>query len=700
MVLQYERRGELAVLQLNRPPVNALHAGLRQRLAQSLERALAERAVRVVVLTGTGTVFSAGADIRELEQPAMHSMPPGELARLLETAGKPMIAAINGMCLGEALELALACHYRVATPQSTLGLPSIRLGLLPGAGGTQRLPRAVGADRALRMMTGGQAMSAAEALECGLVDRVVPADRFDGVLEFAREVGASRHHPGLRQRVIRLPAGADDAGFIAAARDQVVADADRGGSEAAHACVQALEGALRLPFEQGLALEQALYQRLLASPASRALRHLFFAERDAARPFDAAPPTRLRPVRRVGVVGCGTMGSGIAMSFADAGLPVRVFEADGSLLVAALADCRRLWEQRLNRGGPEGGLSPSQIEQRVALLHPAADLDALADADLVVEAVFEDLAVKQQVFRDLDRIVRRGAILASNTAGLDIDRIAAVTHRPQDVVGTRYFVPAQRMRLLEVVRGSRTADEVLATVTQLARRMGKLPVVTGAGDVVLGQRLLRPYFAQAAALVEEGATPAAVDAALESFGFAVGPLALLDAAGIDTVGPFGAGEGLPALLLAQERLGRKRGRGWYRYDEGRAGAPLPDPELEALAAGLRERRGQAARRTDAAGMAERCVLALVNEGARLLDQGVALRAADIDLACVAGHGFPAWRGGPMYYAQTLGLAQVLAALRRLADAGVAGDWSPARRLRACADGGLRLDARVPASAVE
>jgi 3-hydroxyacyl-CoA dehydrogenase len=701
MTVVYERRGELAVLQIDNPPVNGLSAATRAGLQAGLERALADGEVRAIVITGTAQVFSAGADIREFGGPAMLAHPDlREVIANVDAAAKPVIAAINGTCFGGGLELALGCNYRIATPGAKMGLPEVKIGLLPGAGGTQRLPRAIGADKALRMIVSGDPIGAREALEAGLIERIVPDTSFDGVIAFAQEVAPSgrNHHPRLRERSIRLPPGADDAGFIQAAHDSVARETR--GRMAPRRCVDAVEAALTMPFEQGLVRERELFAELVQSDESKALRHAFFAERAAARIPDIPEDTALRPIRRAAVIGCGTMGGGIAMSLANAGLPVLVYEADAAALDRGLANCRRNWEASARKGR----LTPEQVEQRVALLQPAGGWQDLSKADIVIEAVFEELPVKLQVFRELDKVARRGAILATNTSTLDVDAIARATGRPQDVIGTHFFAPANVMRLLEVVRGRETARDVLATVMQWGRRIGKVAVVSGVCDGFIGNRMLEHYLRQALFLVDEGAAPQQIDAALTRFGFAMGPFAVSDLSGLD-IGyairqrryrerPDVRYSGIADRLVEMGRLGQKTGKGWYRYEAGDR-TPREDPEVEALIAQHRASIGIAPRAISDQEVVERCVYALVNEGARILEEGIALRAGDIDVVYLTGYGFPATRGGPMFHAETVGLEQVVAAMQRFRDNPNADPvfWEPAPLLRRSAAQGGRFDKR-------
>jgi len=670
MTTRYERRGNVAVLQIDNPPVNGLGHVARRTLSDGLEQALDDSAVKVVVITGTDKVFSGGADIREFNTPAALAEPNLlQLIDQVERSPKPVIAAINGVCMGGGLELALGCNYRIATPDASLGLPEVKIGLLPGAGGTQRLPRAVGAEKGLRMITSGDPVKADDALASGLVERIVDRSSFDGVLAFAKEVAARAPHPKLRDRAVALPAGADAATMFASARAEVAKQAR--GLPAPLKCVDAVEAAATKPFDAGLGFERGLFIELVQSPESKALRHAFFAERAAAKIPDVPADTPTRPIRTAAIIGFGTMGGGIAMSFANAGIPVTVYEKEQAALDRGLATCRRNWEATAKKGR----MSMEDVDRRVALLKPTLDFSALRGADIVVEAAYEDMIVKQDLFSRLDSTMKRGAILATNTSTLDVDQIAAATSRPQDVIGTHFFSPANVMRLLEVVRGAKTSTEVLATVMQLGKRLKKVAVVSGVCDGFIGNRMLEQYIRQSLFLVDEGASPQQVDAALYKFGMAMGPFTMYDMAGMD-VGyairqrryiekPHIAYSRIADRVVELGRLGQKTGKGWYRYEPG-SRTPIPDPEIEVLIASYRAEIEVAPRAIPDEEIVQRCVYALVNEGARILEEGIALRASDIDVVYLTGYGFPVAKGGPMFHAQQVGLDNVVATMKRFA----------------------------------
>ncbi len=675
----------VAVIQIDHPPVNGLSHEVRRGIADGLERAQDDPAVRAIVITGTDRTFSGGADIREFNTPAALAAPNLlQLIAQVESCAKPVISAINGVCMGGGLELSLACHFRLCTANAQMALPEVKIGLVPGAGGTQRLPRAIGAEAALRMITSGDPIDAPTARKLGLVQQVVRHTTFDDVLAFARALPAGER-PKLRDRKAELPAGVDAASFFAAARAQVKKSAR--GLTAPLKCVDAVEAAVELQFEEGIGLERKLFIELVQSTESRALRHAFFGERLAAKIPDVPASTPTRDIARVGVIGCGTMGGGIAMAFANAGFQVRVLETSQAALDRGLNACRANWEATAKKGR----MTAEQVEQRVALLQPTLAYEDLADCDLVIEAVFEEMGVKEQVFRALDGVMPDGAILATNTSTLDVNRIAAATRRPQDVIGMHFFSPANVMRLLEVVRGAQTGKDVLATVMQLARKIRKVAVVSGVCDGFIGNRMLEQYIRQSMFLVDEGASPPQIDAALVKFGMAMGPFTMFDMAGMD-IGyairqrrylekPEVKYSRIGDRVVELGRLGQKTGKGWYRYELPDR-TPRPDPEIDALIDAWRNEIGIAPRVISDDEIVDRCLLALVNEGARILQEGIALRASDIDIVYLTGYGFPPATGGPMFWAQTRGLDNVIERMREFATNAHAdpGFWEPAPNL--------------------
>jgi 3-hydroxyacyl-CoA dehydrogenase len=670
----------VAVIVLDNPPVNGLRHSVRTRIVEEIDAAVANDAVRAIVITGANGLFSGGADIREFNTPAASAEPTlHTVIRVVESCAKPVISAIEGHCMGGGLELSLACHYRVARPNAQVGLPEVKFGIVPGAGGTQRLPRAAGVENALNMVVSGNAVAAAKLEDTGLFDGIVEGDLREGAIAFARRVADARPLPRVRDRPAEHP---DAEAFFAFAKANVAAAARNFPAPAK--CVEAVAAAVSKPFDEGLKIERSLFLQLVQSPESRALRHAFFAERAASKIADVAPDTPIRPIKSVAVIGAGTMGGGIAMNFLDAGIPVTILEANAEALERGVATIRRNYESGVKRGK----LIAQDVEKRMALLWPTLLYDDVKDADLVIEAVFESMEVKDRVFRQLDLVAKQGAILATNTSTLDVDRIAAFTFRPQDVVGLHFFSPANVMKLLEVVRGAKTAKDVLATAMQLAKRIRKTAVVSGVCDGFIGNRMVEHYLRQALFLVEEGASPAEVDGALEKFGMAMGPFRMSDLAGLD-IGwairkrryverPDVPYSRVADRLCEQGRFGQKTGAGWYRYAPGKRDA-LPDPEVDRIIEAYRAERGVKPRRIGEDEIVGRCVYALVNEGARILEEGIAARASDIDLVYLAGYGFPAWRGGPMLYADMTGLYNVMRAMKGFA-ANPADDpafWRPA-----------------------
>ena len=691
---RYELHGEVAVITLDNPPVNGLGHALRRGILQGVERAQDDEVVRAIVLIGTASGFSGGADIKEFGTPLSSALPSlRALVSELEESSKPIVAAVGGLAMGGGLELALGCHYRVAARGARLAFPEVKLGLLPGAGGTQRLPRLVGLERALNMIVSGDTIASQELAHTGLFDRMIDGELLAGALAFAREVAAVRPLPRVRDFAVRH---ANGEGFLGFARSRVKALAK--GSAAAPACVAAVAASLG-DFEEGMAEERALFARLVQSPESAALRHAFFAERAAAKIPDLAPDTPVRKIRTAAVIGAGTMGGGIAMSFANAGIPVVVLEASAPALERGLNVVRSNYEGAAR----QGKLSSADLQLRTGLIVGTLAAQDLAAADILVEAVFEDLEVKRRVFVELDAIAKPGAILASNTSTLDINSIAAFTRRPADVLGLHFFSPANVMRLLEIVRGEATSREVLASGLALAKKLNKVGVVSRVGDGFIGNRMLGAYLRQAELLLQEGCLPQEVDGALERWGWAMGPCRMGDLAGNDVAGyirkrQYAAHRDIPHSKIADRlvelgRFGQKSGKGYYRYESGRREA-LVDPEVERIILDVSRGAGLSRRSISDAEIVKRCVFALINEGAKVLEEGIAARASDIDVVYLTGYGFPIIRGGPMFYADTLGLATIVRALRRFATnpAGDPGFWAPAPLLARLAAEGKSFNA--------
>ena len=685
----YAVHGPVAVVTLNNPPVNGLGHALRSGIVAALDQALADPQVQAIVLTGSARAFSGGADVREFGTPKAGQEPTlPSVIRALDGATKPVVAAIAGVCLGGGLELALGCHYRVAAPDASLGLPEVKLGLLPGAGGTQRLPRLIGLEPALNMIVSGQPVPANAFAGTPLVHALIEGDLVEGAVAFAAQV-AARGEPLPRARDLKVKQPNADA-FLQFARNTVAAASKP--FPAPLQCVEAVAASLK-PFDEGLQTERTLFQALMQTPESRALRHVFQAERAAAKVPGLPEGTVLRPIARVGVIGAGTMGGGITMNFLNAGIPVVLLEMKQEALDRGLATIRKNYENSMKKGK----LKPEQVEQRMGLITPTLEYAALKDADLIVEAVFEEMGVKEAVFRQLDAVAKPGAILASNTSYLDIDRIATFTRRPQDVIGLHFFSPANVMRLLEIVRGAQTAPDVLATSLQLAKQIKKVAVVSGVCDGFIGNRMLARYGAAAQGLINAGALPQQIDGALQKFGLAMGPFRMGDLAGLDigwaTRKRKAAEAGVEMKPIVADKLceagrfGQKTGAGWYRYEAGNR-TPLPDSVTEQLIADYRAAHGITPRKIGDEEIVERCIFALVNEGARILEEGIAARASDIDLVYLNGYGFPLHRGGPMLYADTVGLPQAVRSLRRFAaEPGADASWQPAPLLVRLAEEG-------------
>jgi 3-hydroxyacyl-CoA dehydrogenase len=679
----------VAVITLNHPPVNSLSCDVRAAVVTNLDRAQEDSLVRAIVLIGAGKDFSGGADIREFNTPRALAEPTLRTTiRRVEASAKPAIAAIGGTCMGGGLELALGCHFRVASRTAQIALPEVKLGLLPGAGGTQRLPRAIGVEAALDMIVSGAAAPAERFKGTALFDEIVEGDLLAAALAFARRlIDEKRPVKRVRDLEIDFP---DAEAFFRQARNKIGA-ASRN-FPAPLKCVEAVATAVATPFEEGLAIEREFFLQLIQSPESRAQRHAFFSERAAGKIPDVPADTLIRKIERVGVIGAGTMGGGIAMNFLSAGIPVTILELKREILDKGVATIRGNYENSLRKGK----LTQEKLDQCMGLLTPTLSYDDLEGADLVIEAVFEEMGVKKQVFQMLDERLPHGAILATNTSTLDINKIAAFTRRPQDVVGLHFFSPAHVMKLLEVVRGNHTASDVLAAVMQLAKKIRKTAVVSRVCDGFIGNRMLRHYARQAQYLLEEGASPQQVDQALEAWGMAMGPFRMGDLAGND-IGwairkrlhieqPELKFSGLADRLCEMGRYGQKVGAGWYRYEPGRRD-PIPDPAVDRMIADYRAEIGLTPRRICEEEIVQRCILALVNEGARILEEGIAARASDIDVVYLAGYGFPLYRGGPMFYADTAGLLHIVRAMEQFASApdGDAKFWKPAALLARLAE---------------
>jgi len=654
--------GRIGVIKIDSPPVNALSQAVREGIMRALEEAIDDDRTLAIVLKCAGRTFIAGADIREFGKPAMAPYLPDVVAAL-EASPKPVVAAIHGTALGGGFEIALGCHYRVAVADARVGLPEVKLGLLPGAGGTQRLPRLIGVQAALPIMMSGEPVKAGKALAMGAVDHLATGDLLSDAIAFAEKL-LDEGAPLPRLCDARIDPDSVPRDYFDDFRT-ANARAMRG-YFSPERIIAAVKAAVDMDFEKGMAFERKLFEECMRSPESAALRHVFFAEREAGKVTGIDKDTPLRDIRRVAMIGAGTMGGGIAMNFAGKGIPVHMVDVDAAAIERGLSVVRANYM----RGVKKGRMSETQFEELMLLFIPTTDYAQLADVDLVIEAVFENMELKKDIFKRLDRVCKPGAILASNTSTLDLDEIARATSRPQDVVGMHFFSPANIMRLLEVVRGAQTAPDVLATVMKLAKTIGKVGVVSGVCHGFIGNRMLEGYIREAGLMLLEGARPEQIDKVLYDFGMPMGPIAMGDLAGIDVgarvreerrrQGTFPADKrfGLVAdKLVAMGRCGQKTGAGVYRYEAG-SRMPVPDPEVQALILGEAKRLGIEQREISDFEILTRCIYPLINEAARILQEGIAQRASDIDIVWINGYGFPPYRGGPMHYADTVGAGKI------------------------------------------
>ncbi|MFZ3341036.1 MAG: 3-hydroxyacyl-CoA dehydrogenase NAD-binding domain-containing protein [Terriglobales bacterium] len=689
-LVKVSKESDIAVITIDNPPVNALSPGVPEGLAEAIDELNRDATLKAAVVIGSGRTFVAGADIKEFGKMVATGRRGNllPLLRKIEDSAKPVVMAIHGQAFGGGLELAMAGHYRVASPAAQVGQPEVNLGIIPGAGGTQRLPRLVGVTKAVEMCTAGKPVSVREAATFGLIDRLIDGDLLAGAVSFAREI-ADKPAPKTRERSQKLGTVEENSSIFAAARDAV--RKKQRGMKAPLAAIEAIEAGTRMSFEEGCEAEARFFTDCLFSDQSKALIHVFFGEREVAKIPDIPRETPALPVNRVAVVGSGTMGGGIAMVFANAGISVLLKDVDQSALDLGMGKIRKNYASSVQRGR----FTQAFVDERLKLIAPVLNYDAFTDVDMVIEAVFEGMALKKTVFEELDRACRPGAILASNTSTLDIDEIAGVTSRPEAVLGTHFFSPANVMRLLEIVRGEKSSREAIATCMQLSKKLGKIGVLVGNCRGFVGNRMFGPYRREAQFLVEEGAAIDAVDQALVDFGNAMGPLATGDLAGLD-VGwrirkeyrhlekpgirqPFAEDR-----LCEMGRYGQKTQKGWYRYDDSRRASP--DPDVTALVRKWSAEAGIPQRQISADEIVERCIYALVNEGTRILEEGYALRAVDIDIIYLNGYGFPAYRGGPMWYADMVGLQKVY---RRICEfERQHGElWAPAPLLKRLAEAG-------------
>lgn len=669
-VIDYEIHGPVALIAINNPPVNAMGIAVRQGIAEAVEQADSDPSIGAIVLAGRGRCFCGGADITEFGKPRKEPS-LSVLINQLEACAKPVVVAIHGTAVGGGCEISLGCHYRVGDASARFGLPEINLGLLPGAGGTQRLPRLIGIAPALDIILGGQYVDAEKALSLGFLDAIIPDDLIAGAIAFAGKLLADKKGP---KRVGEMKIKAEGADAVFAKYRAQIAKRSRG-LMAPERCIDAVESALTLSVRDGMAMERKNFDELVQSDQSKAQRHLFFAQRQAHKLPGVPADTPLRPIRKVAVIGCGTMGRGIAMSFANAGFTVAVLEQDKDALSRGLDAARKTYAGSVARGS----LSTEDIEARMARLQGTTDYADIADADIVIEAVFEDMDLKKSLFAKLADVCKPGAILATNTSSLDIDEMASATSRPEDVVGTHFFSPANVMKLMENVRGRQTAPDVLATVMKLSKDIDKVGVMVGVCDGFVGNRMLYAYRSQAEFLLEEGALPHQIDKVIYDFGFPMGPFAMGDLAGLDVgylvrkhrreTKPTNDrySSTIADRIVEMGRHGQKNNAGWYRYEEG-SRTPLPDPEIETLINAVSDEARITRRVISDQEILERCMYTLINEGAKLLGEGIATRPGDIDLIWVNGYGYPIGRGGPMFFADLVGVDKIYAVMKKLHDA--------------------------------
>jgi len=678
MSANYEVKGSTAVIALNNPPVNGLGHATRSGIFDGLKKALADNTVKSIVITGAGKAFSGGADIKEFNssksfaEPNLHTV-----IAAIEAADKPVVAAVHSVAMGGGLELALGCHYRVAVPGAQIAFPEVKLGILPGAGGTQRLPRVVGVETALNMIVSGNPVLSEKLAGTRLFDQMIEGDLMTGAIAFADKVAAARPLPKVRDIKIDYP---NHEAFFQFVRNTVGAVAKN--FPAPLKCVDCVAASVSMKFEDGLKFERENFLALVQTTESKALRHFFFGERAASKIPDVAEDTPKRPIKSAAIIGAGTMGGGIAMNFANAGIPVTVLEMKQEALDKGLATVRKNYENTMKKGR----LTQQKFDERVGLIKGTLSYDDIKNADIVIEAVFEEMGVKEKVFKKLDEVMKPGAILASNTSTLDLNKIAAFTKRPQDVIGTHFFSPANVMKLLEIVRGAKTAKDVLATTMALSKKIKKTGVVSGVCDGFIGNRMIEQYSRQAGFLLEEGCLPEQVDKAIEKIGFAMGPFRMGDLAGND-IGwairkrryaerPDMKYSKTADLLCELGRYGQKTGAGWYDYKPGDR-KPYPSQLVNDMIIKHSKDIGVERRKVSDQEIVERLNYALVNEAAYLLEEGIAQRASDVDMVYLTGYGFPLHRGGPMFYADTIGLPNVVAAMEKYARGRHGEFWKPA-----------------------
>jgi 3-hydroxyacyl-CoA dehydrogenase len=681
-VVDFSIEGEVGLVTINSPPVNALSQPVREGLKRGVEAAEANGAVKAIIIICDGRTFIAGADISEFGKPPTRPYLP-EALDAMENASKPVIAALHGTALGGGFEVALTAHYRIAVPSAKCGLPEIKLGIIPGAGGTQRLPRLIGAEKALEVILSGVPFGARDAKEWGVVDELAEEGNLrESAIAYARRLITEKAPlKKVRDRFDKVEPARGHPEIFEAVRK---ANARRfRGFVAWEKAIESVKNAVDLPFDEGMAKEHALFAALVVTTQSKAQRYVFFAERQAAKVADIPADTPTKKIAKVGVIGAGTMGGGISMNFLSAGIPVTLVETSKEALDRGVSIMRRNYENTAKKGR----MTMAEVEERMGKLSPTLDFNALADADLVIEAVFEDMDLKKSIFERLDTIAKPGAILASNTSYLDVDAIGAMTKRPEDVLGTHFFSPANVMRLLEIVRGEKTSKSVLATITQLAPKIGKVPVVVGVAHGFVGNRMLAQRQREAQKLILEGATPSDVDRVLVDFGLPMGPFAMSDLAGLDIGWSAATSKraSIRDILCEEGRRGQKTGAGFYDYDEARNAKP--SAKVEGIIREFAKSKGVEQRKIGDAEILERCIYPMINEGAKILEEGKAQRASDIDIVWINGYGWPVYRGGPMFYADTIGLKTVLAKLKEF-QAKLGDDFKPAALLeKLAAEGG-------------
>ena len=685
-VVRYERAGRIGVITVDSPPVNALSHAVRTGLEQRFAEANADDDAEAIVLICAGRTFHAGADISEFGKPPRLPHLP-EVILSIEDSPKLTVAAIHGTAFGGGLETAMGCDYRCAVPSAKVGQPEIKLGILPGAGGTQRLPRLAGVPNALRMIVSGDPVTAPDAHAMGVIDEIVEGDLLMGALAYAERL-LDEGAPQRKTRDLEVDSASIPEGFFQEFRKRTASKTR--GYFAPERCIQAVEASVELPFDEGMKREAELFDLCMKNPQAAALQYVFFAEREAAKIPDVPKDTPLRKIERVGILGAGTMGGGISMAFANAGIPVTIVEVEQGPLDRGLGVVKKNYLRSVK----SGRLTEEKVEQLFGLITGSLSMNDFADCDLVIEAVYENLALKKEIFEKLDRICKPGAIMATNTSGLDVDEIAAVTQRPEEVIGLHFFSPANVMRLLEIVRGAKTAKDVLATCVQMAKTIRKVGVVSGVCRGFIGNRMLGGYSAEADKMILEGATPAQVDNAVFEFGLPMGPFTMIDMAGVDVVYLVQREAGIEIgskdsavvdCLYDRGRYGQKTSAGYYTYEKG-SRTPIPDPEVEAMIREVAERFGVEQREFTDDEIVKRCIYPLINEAARILEEGVALRPSDVDMVWINGYGFPPYRGGPMHFADTEGIKKVYDTIVGFREA--YGDhWQPAPLLEQLANEG-------------